>query len=202
LNRGAGAFVFARRQTLKKGNDSMKRASTVAVFAILIFAGAVCAQNPPQAPKPSPELKRLNYFVGHWATEAEMKPSPFGPGGKFTSKEHTEWMPGDFFLVTHSQWKGASMGEGTGLAVMGYNADEKVYTYNAFNSMGEAEASKGKVDGDTWTWTSNEKMGGKPTKSRFTVKELSPTSYSFKFEIAPEGGDWATIMEGKATKTP
>jgi hypothetical protein len=48
---------------------------------------------------------------------------------------------------------------------------------------------------------SNEKMGGKVMRGRFTVKELSPTSYTFKFEMAPEGGDWATIMEGKATKT-
>ncbi len=73
-----------------------------------------------------------------------MKPSPFGPGGKITSKDHNEWMPGGFFLVSHSEFKG-SMGEGTELSVMGYNSDEKLYTYHPFNSMGEAEASNGTV---------------------------------------------------------
>jgi len=180
----------------------MKRASMVAVFAMFLFASAVCAQNPPQAPKPGPELKKSNYFVGHWTSEAEMKPSPFGPGGKFTSKDHTEWMPGGFFLVSHGQWKSDPIGEGTELGVMGYNTDEKVYTYNEFNSMGEAEVSKGTVDGDTWTWTSNSKMGGKQIKGRFIMKQLSPASYSFKFEMADEGGNWATIMEGKSTKAP
>jgi hypothetical protein len=176
----------------------MKRASTVVFVAVLALATAVTAQTP-GPPKPGPEQKRLGYFVGNWITDAEMKPSPYGPGGKFTSKDHADWMPGGFFVVNHSDWK-SPMGDGTELAVMGYSTEDKVYTYHAFNSMGEAESSKGTVEGDAWTWMSNEKMGGKVMRGRFTVKELSPTSYTFKFEMAPEGGDWATVMEGKATK--
>jgi uncharacterized protein DUF1579 len=179
----------------------MKRGSAVAALAVFVLAAVVAAQNPPQPPKPGPEMKRLEYFVGNWTSELEMKPSSFGPGGKMTSKDQTEWMPGGFFVVTHSKWTGA-MGDGTGLAVMGYNADEKVYTYNDFNSVGEAGYSKGTVNGDTWTWTSIVKMGDKKMNGRFTLKELSPTSYSFKFETAPEGGEWSTVMEGKSTKTP
>jgi hypothetical protein len=57
------------------------------------------------------------------------------------------------------------------------------------------------VEGDTWTWTSTEKMGGQTMKGRFTITVASPTSYSFKFEIAPEsGGDYTTVVEGKSTK--
>jgi len=37
-------------------------------------------------------------------------------------------------------------------------------------------------------------------RGRYIVKQLSPTSYTFKFEMAPEGGDFATVMEGKASK--
>jgi hypothetical protein len=44
-------------------------------------------------------------------------------------------------------------------------------------------------------------MGGQKMKGRFTVKELSSTSYTFKFELAPTGGDFMTVMEGKATKS-
>jgi hypothetical protein len=29
---------------------------------------------------------------------------------------------------------------------------------------------------------------------------LSPTSYSYKWEVQGEDGSWMTVMEGKATK--
>ena len=35
---------------------------------------------------------------------------------------------------------------------------------------------------------------------RYTIKQLSPTSYTFKFELADDSGNYSTVMEGKATK--
>ena len=43
-------------------------------------------------------------------------------------------------------------------------------------------------------------MGGKPMKSRYTIKQLSPTAYSFKWEMQGDAGTWSTLMEGKSTK--
>jgi hypothetical protein len=91
------------------------------------------------------------------------------------------------------------MGVLKGLAIMGYNAGEKVYTYDAFNNFGEADHFKGSVQGDTWTWHSEGMFAGKPTKLRFTAKEVSPTMYTMKFEMGT-GDKWTTVMEGKATK--
>ena len=108
-------------------------------------------------------------------------------------------MDGGFFLTMHSEFKG-TMGSGSGMAYMGYDPDKKVYTYDEFNSMGEAEHSTGTVDGDTWTWNSEEHMGGNMVKARFIMKTLSPTSYTFKFEMSPNGSNWSTVMDGKATK--
>jgi hypothetical protein len=102
--------------------------------------------------------------------------------------------------VLHSQFKGA-MGRGTSVAYMGYDTNDKMYTYDEFNTMGEAEHSKGSVDGDTWTWTSEEKMGAQTVKGRYTMKIVSPTSYTMKFEMSPDGSKWETVMDGKATKT-
>lgn len=173
----------------------MKRALTLALA--LVLACGLLAQAP-QMPKLGPEHKRLGYFLGQWSSEAEMKQSPFGPAGKMSFKERNEWFPGGFFVVSHSSMKGP-MGEGTGLAIMGYDADTKAYTYTAINSMGMAETSKGTVQGDTWNWTSEYKVAGKPVKTRFMIKELPPNSYSYKWELM-EGKTWTTIMEGKAAK--
>lgn len=177
----------------------MKRLAINIVFLTLLFPAAAQVQAQMEAPKPGPELKKLNYFLGDWTLQADMKPGPMGPGGKMTMTEHVEWMEGNFFLVLNSDFKGAS-GNGTAIAFMGYNPDEKVYSYDEFNSVGEAEHSKGSVGGDTWTWTSDEKMGGQVMKGRFTMKTLSPASYSFKFESSPDGSKWTTFMDGTATK--
>jgi hypothetical protein len=163
----------------------------------LWLAGAAIAQM--EAPKPGPELKKLDAFAGTWTLEGDMKPGPMSPGGTMTENERCEWMDGNFFLVCKSDFK-SSMGNGTGISVMGYSTDDKTYTYREFNSWGEAMDSKGSVDGNTWTWTSDEKMNGMVMKGRFTMKITSPTSYNFTFDMSQDGTKWTTVMEGKATK--
>jgi hypothetical protein len=175
----------------------MKSRFSFSAVLLLIMAAGLWAQMP--MPKPAPELKNLEYFNGTWTMEGDIKPGPMGPGGKFNGSERNEWMEGNFFLVTHSDFSGA-MGSGKGLAVMGYDSQKNVYTYDAYNSMGEHESATGKLEGDTWTWTNESEFNGKPMKGRYTIKQVSPTSYTFKFEMAPEGGDFATVMEGKGTK--
>ena len=178
----------------------MKRASMIALAAVMLSAVLASAQNPPM-PKPGPEVEKLKYFLGNWKTEGEMKPGPMGPGGKFTGTSKNEWMPGGFFVELHATGDMAAMGKFTSTAFLGYNTEDKVYTYDEFASTGEHTVAKGTVAGDTWSWTSEEKMGGKVMKGRFTEKITSPTSYDFKFEASMDGGDYATVVEGKATKT-
>jgi hypothetical protein len=166
-------------------------------FAVLALAASALAQM--DTPKPAPELKKLDMFSGSWTLDGDMKANDMGPAGKMTENEKCEWMDGNFFLVCHSQFSG-SMGSGSGTSYMGYSADDKAYTYREFNSWGEFDDSKGTFNGDTWTWTSDEKMGGMTMKGRFTMKIVSPTSYNFMFEMSQDGTKWMTIMDGKATK--
>ena len=43
-------------------------------------------------------------------------------------------------------------------------------------------------------------LGGKKVKGRFILKETSPTSYTYAYDMSVDGGAWTSIMEGKATK--
>jgi hypothetical protein len=169
---------------------------TIASCLFFLFATSLFAQ---QSSGPGPEQKRLDLFAGTWTLTGDMKPGAMGPGGTMTENEKCEWMQGNFFLVCHSDYK-SSMGDGSGIAVMGYSADNKAYTYREFNSWGEFDDSRGSVDGDTWTWTSDEKMGDKTMKGRFTMKFTSPTTYNFSFEMSDDGSKWTSVMDGKATK--
>lgn len=177
----------------------MKRTSkrTLAFFiATLLLTAAASAQM--SMPKPGPEHKKLDYFTGNWTCDGDMKPGSMGPGGKMTLSEENKWMEGGYFVVMHSEFKSGSMGNGTGIAFLGYDADEKKYTYNEFNSMGEATYSKGTVDDDAWTWIGDMKMPS--GKGRFSEKILSPASYTFKFEMSSDGANWAPVMDGKCSK--
>ncbi len=175
----------------------MKRALGL-LIGILVCAVVASAQMGP--PKPGPELKKLDYFAGLWTAEGDMKPGPMGPGGKFTTTDHSQWMEGGFFLVITTDFKSASMGNGIGIAYMGYDPQEKVYTYDAFSSAGEREHSTGTVEGDTWLWHSEMKMGPQTIKTRYTMTITSPNSYTFKLDMSSDGTKWETAMEGKATK--
>jgi hypothetical protein len=173
------------------------KTTVMILTAWLVLAAAAFAQM--EMPKPGPEHKKLDAFAGTWTLDGDMKPGPMGNGGKMTETQKCEWMEGNFYLVCHADFK-SSMGNGTGLSIMGYSTDDKAYTYREFNSWGEFDDSKGSVDGDTWTWTSDEKMGGMSMKGRFTMKILSPTSYNFSFEMSQDGAKWTLVMDGKATK--
>lgn len=164
---------------------------------VLLMAASALAQMEP--PKPGPELKKLDMFAGSWTLDGDLKPGPMGPGGKITEKESCEWMEGGFFVVCKTTFTSAAMGNGSGITFMGYY--DKAYTYREFNSWGEFNDSKGTLDGDTFNWTSDQKMGDMTLKGKFTMKILSPTSYDFSYAVSQDGTQWNTVMDGKATKS-
>jgi hypothetical protein len=182
----------------------MKR--KVALLTVTMAMSIVAAQptmaQAPQPAKPGPEHQRLAYFVGTWTSEGEMKPGPMGPGGKMTSRDTCEWYEGRFAVICRSEGKGP-MGPSKGLGILGYSPEEKVYTYYRTDSSGMMTMTtvpRGTVKGDTWTYTDESMMGGQKVKSRVTMKELSPTSYSFVMDVQGADGKWTTLMESKQTK--
>jgi hypothetical protein len=170
----------------------------VFAFACLLTASSLYAQT---GPTPAPELKKLDFLAGDWTTEGTFVPGPPGtPPAKFTTTSHAGWMDGNFFLVENGESNMEGMGKMKELVVMGYDPDQKVYTYRNFNSMGQSELSLGKLEGDTWIWTGDEHFGGMTMKGRVTLKALSPTSYTTKFELSMDGNEWFQAMEAKSTK--
>jgi hypothetical protein len=138
-------------------------------------------------------------MVGKWTSEADIKPSPYGPGGKTTSIDSYEWFSGGFALVYRSDAK-TPAGEEKALGIMSYDPGEKRYVYSETNTSGENIVAKGTLEGRTWTWTGESRMGGKVYRNRFTLTEVPPDRASYKFEMAEGNGPWAEVLHGKQTR--
>ena len=177
----------------------MKR--TLALACAIILCLTVASAQAPENPKPGPEHEKLGFFVGEWRSEGTMNESAYGPGGKAMSSDTCEWFEGKFAVVCHSTGKGP-MGPMKSVGIMSYNPTEKVYTYYGLESSGEAMTSvpRGTIDGDTWTYLDESKMGDVIMKSRYIIKTLSADTYSVKWGMQGEDGTWNTVFEGKSTR--
>jgi len=177
----------------------MKRVAGLVAMCVLLLGVSMKAQAPEAPPKPGPEVKRLAYFVGTWKTVGKMT-GMGGPDETVTSTDKTEWLPGGFFIVTHSDGMMGST-PSKEMDVQGYDPKEKAYTYHSFNNVGESVAAKGTVNGDTWLWTTDDiMMGTTPVKARVTIREVSKTQFTFKLETSPDGKAWTTGYESTSTK--
>ena len=176
----------------------MKRTIGLVAICVLLLAVSIQARAPQEPPKPGPEVKRLAYFLGNWKEEG--KSTAHGMIGPVSSTQKWEWVSGGFFIVGHSDNK-SLVGDFKIMAVLGYDPETKMYTYNAFDSWGELITAKGSVSGDTWTWTNEMMMGGKSIKTRLTEKEVSETQYTLKYESSADGGNtWTSDLESTFTK--
>jgi len=179
----------------------MKILRIVCAAAVLAAGAGFVLAEAPEAPKPGPEHQRLEYFVGTWEMEATIAENPFAPAGKVTATEKCHWFEGGFAIVCKSEGKGPK-GETKSLAIMSYSTEEKAYTYYGVENspMTMTKASLGQFKDGTFVYDDESKIGGKTVRSRYTIKELSPTSYSLKGEMVNADGQWVTMVEGTAKK--
>jgi hypothetical protein len=179
----------------------MRIARLAAAVTLSLLLVPAARAEAPKAPKPGPEHERLGYFVGKWKSEGTVFENPFMATGKFTSSDSCEWFEGKFAVVCRSQGKGPS-GPTRSLGIMSYSATEKVYLYYGVenNPMAMTTVPRGTVEGDTWTYVEESKMGDQTVKSRYVIKQVDKGSYTFKYEMQGPDGQWKTVVEGKTRK--
>ena len=168
---------------------------SVAVILICGFTSLLRAQAPPAPPKPGPEHKKLEYFLGKWTVESEIKANEFVRAGKTVSTETCTLGPGGFYIECRAEGQLP-----TRLAIIAYDSHAKVYTSYYANSGGLVGTATGSVEGNTWTWMVEDKYAGKSVKGRTTITMLSPTQHTSKYEMADGKGGYTTIVEGKSNK--
>jgi len=174
----------------------MSRRSSVALILICGFTSLSLAQAPPEPPQPGPEHKKLEYFLGTWKTESEIKANPYMPAGKSVITQTCTLGPGGFFL----ECRGEGETYPTTRVIIAYDSHAKLYTEFYASSTGLVGGGTATVDGNAWTWMLEDKWFGKAVKGRTTVTLKSASQFTVKYEMLDANGSYVTMTEGTATK--
>src|SRR5262249_33009576 len=150
--------------------------SSVAFTLICGFTALSLAQAPPGPPKPGPEHKKLEDFLGTWKLENEIKANPYMPAGKSVITQTYTLGPGGFFVECHAGGENYP----TTHEIIAYDSQAKLYTAFYASSTGLVGTGTGTVDGNTWTWMLEDKWFGKAVKGRTTVTFKSASQFTAK----------------------
>jgi len=107
------------------------------------------------APKPSPEMKKLELFVGEWTYEGEQLDTPveglpWGPGGKFAGGFESRFVLNGHFMEGRGSEKGPA-GEGGFVGISWYDAKTKGYAVHTYLNDGTMYTETARLDGLTYT---------------------------------------------------
>lgn len=140
-----------------------------------------------QPPKPGPEHRRLDVFVGTWDTQGRTKASPSGPPAKIVGTDSYEWLDGGFFLVHRVDVRiGAE--QVTGLEIIGYDASSQTYRTHAFDSQGSYGAYQATVHNGVWTFM------GASERATVVVSDTGNTM-TITWERSTDGLSWLHWMD-------
>jgi Protein of unknown function (DUF1579) len=168
---------------------------TVGVLAVISSMRFSLAQTASTSPKPGPEVKKLSMMVGTWSAEGTLKSNDTGRGGRLRATETCAWTANGFGIACHSIDDLAGRVKVTGASLVGYDPASKTYTYVEVGALGTS-VYRGTVEGESWTWISNDKT----TTQRFTMTYTSKDSCDWKLEEGPNADSMKTVMEAKETR--
>jgi hypothetical protein len=149
------------------------------------------------APKPNPELKKLQAYVGHWTVEGEMNP-PSGPAIKISGTYDGKMTLGGFYFQGLARNKESLQA----VEYFGYDPVNRNIVGNTYAVDGTQTTWVATISGNTVSWTGKAiAAAGEQYSVRgrdvFTADFMSITS---TLERSSDGKTWVPFFEGKWTK--
>lgn len=152
-----------------------------------------------QPPKPSPELKKLNFLVGKWELTGAMKETQFGPAAELSGQHSWEWF-NDYFLV--HRWNQAI---GEGVEYIGWEEERGSFFSHYFDNNGPYDEGgstyEGEMRGKSYVICGPARITYTPSDDGKTIKFTSEGSKDMAHHglDAPDSA-WFEMMEGTFTK--
>jgi hypothetical protein len=169
----------------------MKSFLSLALAVSLLHASFVtCQAQTVEQPKPGPEHKQLERWVGKWTYSGNGHSNPFFPTGKFNGALTRRMVLDGFFLEEQWEDKNESGYLARGVILTGYDPATKRFMQYQFENDGSVSPSALKIDGNSWGGQGTRAdRQGKSYETRFAY-ELSEdeTTDGGKVEYSSDGG--------------
>lgn len=149
-----------------------------------------------QPPKPGPEHKHLDVFIGKWINEGHTIASADAPSVKIVTSDVYEWAPGGFFVLHYAYGLVGNL-SGGGIEIIGFNAASQKYTSHFFDNQGNIAISELTVRDGVWTWIGDWAGEGHRATSEFSDDGKIQTCLH---ERSDDRVNWLPSMEVVLTK--
>ena len=177
----------------------MKTKSLLSALSALLLV--VSTRLTAQAPKPGPDVKKLETWVGTWTYEGEAKATPLGAAAKIAGTQTARMIAGGFGLEWTAEEKGA-FGAVQWSETDVFDPATKTYPYFGVQNDGTLWSGSNTVVGNVWKATGTFTVKGTTYKTR---SESTPSadgkSWTQKFELSTDGKSWMPWMETRLTKS-
>jgi hypothetical protein len=164
--------------------------------ALLIATPAtVCAQEI----APSPEMKKLAPYLGHWTYEGENAATPVGQAGKVTGKQTCEMVLDGHYLRMWNKDQGADDFELT--QFISYDPAKQNFRSTGFGNDGTMGNGTIALSGRNFNWTV--KVSDKQKEYQYRGSDTfseDGMSYTSKSEFSADGKTWIPSGTSKSTK--
>jgi hypothetical protein len=178
----------------------MKRVGIMVGLVVLVIGLSLWAQM--TAPKPDPEIKKFDVFLGHWTYTGEYKAGPLGPAIKVTGEWSCRGILGGFFFQNQFAEKGP-MGESRGIEIVGYDPAKKAFFTTEYHDDGNMLSGVYVSEGNAFTYTGKFNVGGKTYMLKAAITPAADSmSFTVKAGTSPDGNSWTPWVEAKYTKVP
>jgi hypothetical protein len=177
--------------------------SLVAITAIGLNADSSSAKvesrQAMEAPKPGPEMQRLNFLIGTWDMQAEYLKTPMtGDGGKASGWYKAQLGPGGFSVIADFEENGP-LGKEIGHEIFSWDPKKNAYAIVIVGNFPGAAIGSATWEGDNLVILNEFDAGG--TKMHLRAVYLHPGGKSVQIEESSQAGDAPYVLIYKATAT-
>jgi hypothetical protein len=149
-------------------------------------------QTPQQPPKPEPEHKLLDIFIGKWMNQGQTIASAGTPAVKILTSDMYEWVPGGFFVLHTAYGRIGNVDVG-GTEIISYDGASKKYRSHFFDSQGNISMHELTERSGMWTWQ------GEKTRCTAVFSDNGKTQTAHH-ERLDESGNWVPAMDVVLTR--
>ena len=147
-------------------------------------------------PKPGPEHRLLDIFIGKWINQGHTVATAEAPSLPIVTSDVYEWAPGGFFVHHYAYGIAGSM-PGGGIEICGYDAESGQYKSYFFDSQGNVVISSLTHNDGVWVWEGPWAGVGHRATSTFSDDGRIQKCLH---ESSVDGVNWTPSMEIVLTK--